>query len=160
WRPQKDAFALGAGATIGTQDGFTVVVRSVLVITLPSFTIMIEGRAGYLTPRAKLADDPPLSPTVVFAPPHGLLSALEAQYDFVPTTLLAHGRVEAYSPFRGGAWHVYLGEKPAARRIVADVLKKLFRADAYVMIDADKTQVGGSIGYALDRKFGPARVTV
>jgi hypothetical protein len=160
WRPQKDAFAFGAGITIGTQDGFTIVVRALLVITLPSFTIMIEGRSGFLTERSKLGENPPLRALVIFDPADGILIAVEAQYEFVANVLFAHGLVEGYFPFHSGAWHVYLGEEPAERRIAADVLKKLFRADAYVMIDGSKTQFGGGIGYALDRRFGPVAVRV
>jgi hypothetical protein len=160
WRPQKDAFAFGAGVTIGTQDGFTIVIRALLVITLPSFTIMIEGRAGFLTDRSKLGEDPPLRALVIFDPADGILISIEAQYEFVANVLFAHGLVEGYFPFHSGAWHVYLGEEPAERRIAADVLKKLFRADAYVMIDGSMTQFGGGIGYALDRRFGPVAVRV
>ncbi len=160
WRPQKDAFALGAGITIGTQDGYTIVVRALLVITLPSFTILIEGRAGFLTERSKLGENPVLRALIVLDPADSILFAIEAQYEFVENVLFAHGVVEGYFPFHSGAWHVYLGEKPANRRIIADVLKKLFRADAYVMIDGTTTEFGGSVGYALDRKFGPVRVKV
>ncbi|MEV6304890.1 hypothetical protein AB0M02_36135 [Actinoplanes sp. NPDC051861] len=160
WRPERDAFAFGAGVTIGTQDGFTIVVRALFVITLPSFTIMIEGRAGFLTERSKLGADPPLRALVIFDPADGILISLEAQYEFVANVLFAHGLVEGYFPFHSGAWHVYLGEEPSERRIVADVLKKLFRADAYVMIDGSQTRFGGGIGYALDRRFGPVAVRV
>jgi hypothetical protein len=160
WVAARDAFALGAGITLGTSDGYTVVARALLVITLPHFLLLIEGRGGFLTQRAGLSDKPPLRALVVLDPTDSILFALEAQYEFVENVLFAHGVVEGYFPFSSGAWHVYLGEKPEDRRIVADVLKRLFRADAYVMIDSTQTQFGGRIGYALDKQFGPLAVTV
>lgn len=160
WVAARDAFALGAGITLGTSDGYTVVARALLVITLPHFLLLIEGRGGFLTQRAALSDKPPLRALVVLDPTDSILFALEAQYEFVENVLFAHGVVEGYFPFSSGAWHVYLGEKPEDRRIVADVLKRLYRADAYVMIDSTQTQFGGRIGYALDKSFGPLAVTV
>jgi hypothetical protein len=160
WTAARDAFALGAGLTLGTSDGYTVVARALLVITLPHFLLLIEGRGGLLTQRAELSDKPPLRALVVLDPTDSILFALEAQYEFVANVLFAHGVVEGYFPFTSGAWHVYLGEKPEDRRIVADILKRLFRADAYVMIDSTRTQFGGRIGYVLDKRFGPLAVTV
>ena len=159
WTPRRDAFALGAGITLGTADGYTVVVRALFVITLPSFALLIEGRAGFLTERSSLSQNPPLR-ILVIIDTESILFAIEAQYEFVENVLFAHGLVEGYFPFKSGAWHIYLGEKPDSRRIVADVLKQLFRADAYVMIDGTKTEFGGKIGYALDKKFGPCGVAV
>ena len=71
--------------------------------------------------------------------------------------LFAHGVVEGDLPFHSGAWHIYLGEKPENRRIVADVLKKLFRADAYVMIDGTKTELVAESATRSTRSSGRSR---
>ncbi|MGV9386150.1 hypothetical protein ACWDRB_60820 [Nonomuraea sp. NPDC003707] len=160
WRPARDAFALGAGVTIGTADGYTIVARTLFVITLPSFLLLIEGRAGFLTQRTQLGAAPALRALIVIDSSDGVLVAVEAQYEFVTNVLFAHGLVEGYFPFHGGGWYVHLGQRDPQKRIVAEVLKKLFRADAYVMVDSTQVQFGGRIGYALDKAFGPVRLAV
>jgi hypothetical protein len=159
WKPEADKFAFGAGITFGTADGYTVVARALLVIT--SDLLMIEGRAGFLTERTNLGENPALRMLVVFEPGESVFLAIDAQYEFVENVLFAQGVVEAFFPFHDGDWYVYLGkDDPASKRIVADVLKRLFRADAYVMITSENTRFGGGIGYGLKKKFGPVGVEV
>jgi len=160
WIPERNKYAFGAGITFGTADGYTIVARALLVVT--SDLLMIEGRAGFLTERANLGENPALRMLVVFEPGESVFIAIEAQYEFVENVLFAQGVIEAFFPFPEGAdWYVYLGQnEPKSKRIVADVLKKLFRADAYVMITAANTTFGGSISYGLRKRFGPVGVEV
>lgn len=159
WVPTRDSFAFGAGITFGTADGYTIVARALLVVT--SDLLLIEGRAGFLTERTELGEDPALRMLVVFEPGQSVFLAIEAQYEFVENVLFAQGVVEAFFPMNGGDWYVNLGVRdPASKRIIADVLKRLFRADGYVMISAAGTEFGGAIGYGLSRKFSPITVEV
>lgn len=159
WAPAEGKWAFGAGITFGTADGYTIAARALFVVT--SDLLLIEGRAGFLTERTNLGQNPALRMLVVFEPGVSLFIAIEAQYEFVANVLFAQGVIEAFFPFNDGDWFVHLGkDDPPSKRIVADVLKKLFRADAYVMIDAEGVRFGGQIGYGLNKKFGPVRVEV
>jgi|GEM_PF-5074751 hypothetical protein len=164
WTDKYLGFALGAGVTLCTTDGFTVLTRSLLVLALPGPLILIEGRAAFLTSRTALSDNPPLRALMVLdlrSDSRSIQLFIEAQYEFVEGILFAHGILDVFSELkRNPNWHIYLGRRePKSKRIQAEVLKKFLRGDAYFQIHPPGIDFGGSVGYKIPtKKIGPVKV--
>ncbi len=163
WTDSRDSLALGAGITLGTADsGFTFAGKVLLVILIPGPMILIEGKAQFLQSRQKLEDDAIFRMLAVLDAKAGtFLLNIQARYKFpdggevIDISALA----EAYFNFNNpAAWHLYLGkDTPEAKRIRADILK-IFKANAYFMIDNKGVLMGFWIGYKKNWKFGPLSV--
>lgn len=166
WTDRYLGFALGAGVTLCTADGFTVSTRALLVLALPGPFVLVEGRAAFLAPPTSLGENPPLRALMVLDLREATRSIqlfIEAQYEFVPDVLFAHGVLEVFAELRENPrWHIYLGERvPKERRVQADVLKKLFLGDAYLEIDQAGLAFGGTVALGLPKKkFGPVTVSL
>lgn len=138
WGPQSSAFAVGAGLTITTTDGFVKGTKGLLILSIPGPILIINGKALVLdglnpNPNA----EPPFSATAIFDGNAGIVQFnLEAQAELVKDVLDAYAGVEAFFDFKNlSNWHVYLGQDtPKDRRIRATVLD-LLEADAYLMLD-------------------------
>jgi hypothetical protein len=164
WTNRYLGFALGAGVTLCTADGFMVGTRALLVLALPGPLVLVEGRAAFLAPRTALGENPPLRALMVLDLREATRSIqlfIEAQYEFVAEVLFAHGVLEVFAELRENPrWHIYLGERaPKERRVQAEVLKKLFLGDAYLEIHQAGVDFGGSVALGLpQKKFGPVVV--
>jgi hypothetical protein len=166
WEPKSRSLALGAGVTIGTlaDNGFTFSGRVLLAIVFPGPILLIEGKASLLKERAGASDDPNFRALAVLDNRAGTFSVgLDAQYKFGSGGELIelHGGAEAFVDFHNASlWHLYLGqEKPREKRIRAQIFK-LFEANSYFMLDANKLALGTWVGYDKSWKFGPLHVTV
>ena len=100
WTDRYLGFALGAGVTLCTADGFTVSTRALLVLALPGPFVLVEGRAAFLAPPTSLGENPPLRALMVLDLREATRSIqlfIEAQYEFVPDVLFAHGVLEVFA---------------------------------------------------------------
>lgn len=162
WRNEKGSLALGAGVTIGTvaDNGFAFAGRFLLGIIFPGPILFIEGRANLLKERASLRSEPLFrSMAVLDARAGSFLVGLDAQYKIDDTGALIEigGGAEAFFDFHNpNAWHLYLGiDEPRERRIRAEIIQRIFEANAYFMLDAQRLRTGAWVGYDKDWKFGP-----
>lgn len=167
WRNQEGSLALGGGVTIGTMadNGYTFAGRFLLGIVFPGPILFIEGRANLLKERASLRDEPMFRALVVLDARAGtFLMGMDAQYKYDDSGALIEvgGGAEAFFDFNNpNAWHLYLGiDEPPERRIRAEIFEKLFEANAYVMLDAQRLKMGAWIGYDKSWKFGPLSVVL
>lgn len=165
WRNEKGSLALGAGVTIGTvaDNGFTFAGRFLLGIIFPGPILFIEGRANLLKERASLRSEPLFRALAVLDARAGsFLVGLDAQYKIDDTGALIEigGGAEAFFDFYNPtAWHLYLGiDEPRERRIRAEIIQRIFEANAYFMLDARRLRTGAWVGYDKDWKFGPLKI--
>ena len=175
WTPQEDAWAGGAGVTIGSSDGKSWSLRALLAVVAPGPVIVIEGRLRLLK-RHEPHAGPPQSTTirglVVLDFDQGdFLLALSVDYRLPESGLLldVHSAGEVFYGHRPGDWHVAIGwPEPISRRVRSRALK-LLDWDAYFVITgrdlvlADRTFPGTALalGYrtGIDKrgKWGPIR---
>ncbi len=164
WTDRYLGFAFGAGITLGTTDGYTVISRALLALAVPGPKIIVEGRAAFLASRQTLSDNPPLRALMILdlaADTRSIQLFIEAQYEFVEGVMFAHGVLEVFSELKENPrWFINLGRKdPKDKRIQAEILKKLVRGDAYFQIQQTGIDFGGSVGYKLGTKnYGPIQV--
>lgn len=166
WVNRKGSLALGAGITIGTvaDNGFTFAGKTIFVIVFPGPILMIEGKANLLKERAKLDEEPIFRTLVVLDGRAGtILAGLDAKYKFADggEVIDISGGAEVFFSFSDPTkWHIYLGEKePKSKRIRAEIFK-MFKANAYFMLDPSRLQMGAWIGFDEDWSFGPVKVYV
>ncbi|MCD2441545.1 hypothetical protein LQ757_04555 [Agromyces sp. SYSU K20354] len=175
WVPAEDAWAAGAGVTIGSSDGKAWSLRALLAVTAPGPVVFIEGRLRLLKTREP-HKGPPRSTTI-----RGLaaldwdqgdfLVALEFDYKLPESGLLldVDAAGEVFYSSRPRDWHVAIGwPEPVSRRVRARALR-LLDWDAYLVVSgrdlelADRVFPGTAvaIGYrtGIDKrgKWGPVR---
>lgn len=175
WAPQEDAWAGGAGVTIGSSDGKAWSLRALLAVVAPGPVIVIEGRLRLLK-RREPHSGPPQSTTirglVVLDFDQGdFLLALEVDYKLPESGLLAdvHAAGEVFYGHRPGDWHVAIGwPEPISRRVRSRALKLLdwdfyFVLTGRDLVLAERTFPGTALalGYrtGIDKrgKWGPIR---
>ena len=167
WGNRQGSLALGAGVTIGTvsDNGYLFAGKFLLGIIFPGPILFIEGRANILKERASLRDEPVFRTLVVLDARAGtFLMGLDARYAFDDTGALIEigGGAEAFFDFHDlSAWHLYLGiDEPRERRIRAFIFEKLFEANAYFMLNAQRLKTGAWVGYQANWAFGPLHVVL
>ncbi|MDP9442766.1 MAG: hypothetical protein M3P34_11460, partial [Actinomycetota bacterium] len=164
WRPKDDAFAVGAGTTIGTvaDNGFSFNTKVLLILLLPGPQLLLQGKASFLKPRPGSQDpaaEGTLEALLVLDVPAKLFQANLAATYRVPHLLTIEGGADvafswAPSP-PADVWHVYVGEKtPVDRRLKASVLQVL-DANAYFMLNRSGILMGAWAGVEKKYKFGP-----
>lgn len=164
--PRPGAFALGAGATIGTQDdGFTASAAIAFMIILPGPVFSLIGRANILSKRI----DGPSGPAnfdamATFDGNTGIFDlVIDAQYS-IPVVLEIQGTAEVYvnpSPpvLPSPVWFLALGKPPHEKRVSARVLD-LFESDGYFVISDTGIVTGFWVGYRNSWSFGPLSVSI
>ncbi len=175
WIPREDAWAAGAGVTVGSSDGKAWSLRALLALVAPGPVIIIEGRLRVLKTREP-HKGPPRSTTIrgltVLDFDQGdFLLALEVDYKLPESGLLldVHAAGEVFYGHRPGDWHLAVGwPEPISRRVRAKALR-LLDWDAYLVITgrdlelAERTFPGTAlaVGYrtGIDKrgKWGPVR---
>ena len=164
WRPERDNFALGSGATIGTasDNGYAVNVDAVFVLVVPGPVIMLEGVGAFLQDRVK--PKPLRNLTLWDARSGQLLINSQGRYplnpdDRIGKVIKATGTSEIFFD-SSGDWHFFFGERdPINKRTRAGILQ-LFEGNSYLMIFPDRVAFGAWIGYDRRWKYGPLRVTL
>ena len=161
--PLPGAFALGAGATIGTSadNGYAVSASITFALLLPGPVVMLIGKARVLSGRATTGQDSGVGLSL------DALAALdfeaetfdldiEARYQ-IPVLLDVEGGAALHVDRRTGVWYFALGLPPHDRRVRARVFD-LFEADAYFVISNRGVALGAYIGYAQQVDLGPVNV--
>jgi hypothetical protein len=168
WINAPGSKAFGAGVTLGVYagNGYVFNGKVLLAIVFPGPIILLEGMANLLKDRDQLTKGDPLfrALAVLDNRAGSLLIGLDVKYQYDKNAgkliKIAAG-TEAYYQFNDPtAWHIYLGIKePREQRIQADILT-LFKADAYLMLNAHQLAMGAWVGYDKSWNFGPLSVTL
>ena len=152
FQPERGALGFGLGVTLGTSpdNGFTVNTKALALLLFPGPTILIAGKASFLSPRSALDgnDEPPFESLLVIEGADGsVLLNIAANYPLIDERVLSiAGDAEAYfSASVPSQWHLYLGQKPLEERISVKALS-LFEALGFLAID----QTGLGTGSASD----------
>ena len=166
WGYKQGGMAFGLGIVIGTafDNGFTFSGKAMLVLSLPGPYLILEGTAKILSERITTVPDTEgmfRALAVLDGREGSFLFGLDAQYKVGSKGELIEigGSAELFVSLSDfSAWHLYLGLKePRDKRIKAEILFHIFRANAYFMIDTRQLAMGSWVGYDFDKKFGPVR---
>jgi hypothetical protein len=163
WRDERNAFALGAGATIGTavDNGYAFHGQFLLALLIPGPVILLDGKSTFLTPRG---GDPQMVSLAVFDGRAGtLLFNVQARYCYPSggELLAVTASSEAFFDFGNPrTWHLYVGmDAPEEKRVRARVLS-LWEANAFLMLDHDGVRMGAMYGYNGRWEYGPLKVVL
>ncbi len=160
--PKPGAFALGAGATIGTEadDGFTVSAAVMLVVMLPGPVISLVGKANILSKRIGGAQqEANFEAMATLDGNAGTFDLMiEAKYK-IPLVLDIEGTAALHVDAPSKQWYFALGKPPKDQRIKARIFD-LFEADSYFVISDSGLITGAWIGYRNSWKFGPLSASV
>lgn len=155
--PKQGAFAIGAGATIGTEadDGYTVSAAIMLVILLPGPVISLIGKANILSKRIGAASqDANFDAMATYDGTSETFDlTIDAQYQ-IPVVLDISGTAELYIEASQGQWFFALGKPPHEQRVKARIFD-LFETDAYFVIGDTGLVTGTWTGYKNSWSFGP-----
>ncbi len=159
WAPHADSFAIAIAATIGTlpDDGFSILLKTMLLVVLPGPIIMLDGSANLLRSRSdagQLAGSPKQDDFRALAVYDGRAGDMQvgiaAHLDYERSggnLLTVEGDANAYFNLHDAtAWHLWLGTKESPLRGI--ILKRILGAgaDAYWMVDSSRLQTGAGIG--------------
>jgi hypothetical protein len=148
------AFALGAGATIGTQDdGFTVSAAIAFVLMLPGPVISFIGKADILSKRiGGPSQDANFQAMATYDGNSSTFDlVIEAHYS-IPVVLDIEATAELY--VAPPDWYFALGKPPHDKRVRARIFD-LFESDAYFVISQSGLVTGTWTGYKNSWSFGP-----
>jgi YVTN family beta-propeller protein len=161
WAPQRDTWAIGAGASISTyaDGGHLFNGKFLLLLVFPGPVFMIDGRGNFLEKPS--ADKEPLFHSLVVLDVKAgyFLIGLDAQwkYDKEGGKLVQiAGSAETFFNFNDPSdWHIYIGkDTPMEQRIRASFAGGM-QANAYFMLDPRALRLGVWIGKNEHYKFGP-----
>lgn len=160
WQPMNDNLAFGVGVKIGTMpdDGTTLNLGAMLVVLIPGPVIMLEGRANLLKQRSDgNAEDGAFYLLAVLDGRAGTFQLnIDVRYNLQDIVEIGGG-LEAFFDFNDSSkWYIYIGRKePVSKRLQAKILKNLFTANTYFMIDPKALQLGASVGVNINETYGP-----
>lgn len=159
--PSAGAFALGAGAVLGTQDdGFTASASISFVLLLPGPVLMLVGKANILSPRI---GGPAVEASFeAMAAYDGNADTfdmtVEAQYQ-VPGIVDVQATAELYVAPRLPLWYLAIGKPPHEQRVSARVLD-LWETDFYFVVSDTGIVAGFWTGYKNTWTFGPLSASI
>lgn len=160
--PEPGAFAIGAGATIGTSadDGFTVSAAITFVLMLPGPVISLIGKANILSKRIGSAQqEANFEAMATFDGNAGTFDlTIDAQYK-IPVVLDIEGTAELFVDTTAPDWYFALGKPPHDKRIKARIFD-LFESDAYFVVGAPGLVTGTWTGYRGAWSYGPLSVSL
>ncbi len=160
WQPMNDNLAFGVGVKIGTlpDDGTTLNLGAMLVVLIPGPVIMLEGRANLLKQRSDdKEEDGAFYLLAVLDGRAGTFQLnIDVRYNLQDIVEIGGG-LEAFFDFNDSSkWYIYIGRKePVSKRLQARILKNLFTANTYFMIDPKALQLGASVGVNINETYGP-----
>lgn len=165
WAPTANAYAIGAGVTIGTyaDNGYEFSGALLLVLSFPGPTILIDGRANLFKKRAALSGgDPEFRALAVIQPGQSFLLGLAAHYKYKDGGELVDikGSAEAFFDFTNADnWHIYLGRKdPKLNARIAAKLFKIFDVNGYFELTPQQLAMGAA--FSFDKKYGFSSLNV
>jgi hypothetical protein len=159
--PVSGAFALGAGAVIGTMDdGFTASASIAFMIILPGPVIIFVGKANILSKRISgPADEANFEAMATYDGNAGTFDlVIDAQYS-IPVVLDVQAEAEFYVDPVAGVWFLAIGKPPHEQRVKARVLD-LFESDLYFVVSNTGLVTGFWIGYQNSWSFGPLSASI
>jgi hypothetical protein len=158
--PSAGAFAIGAGATIGTaaDDGYTASAAIMLVILVPGPVISLIGKANILSKRISGADqDANFEAMATYDGNSGTFDlTIDAQYQ-IPVVLDIEATAEIYVDATNDPtpeWFFAIGKPPHTQRAMARIFD-IFEADAYFVVSNSGLITGTYTGYSGSWSFGP-----
>ena len=175
WVPREDAWAVGAGVSIGSTDGSAWSLKALFAVVAPGPVIIFDGHLKLLETREP--HDGPARSVMIHAlavldwDVGDFLLAFEVDYKLPKSGLLLdiHAAGEVFSGHRPGDWHVAIGwPEPLSRRVRAKALR-LLDWDAYLVVSgrdlvlAERTFPGTALaagyrtGVEWRGKWGPIR---
>ena len=159
-KPMEGAFAIGAGATIGTEadDGYTVSAAVMFVLMVPGPVISLIGKANILSKRIGAASESANFDAMATYDGNSQTFDLmiDAQYS-IPIVLDITATAELY--VGGGEWFFALGKPPHDKRVKARIFD-LFESDAYFVVSNAGLITGTWTGYQNSWSFGPLSASV
>lgn len=160
--PKDNAFAIGAGATIGTSvdDGFTVSAAIMLILELPGPIISLIGKANILSKRlGGASEDANFEAMATFDGNSGTFDlTIDAHYQ-IPIVLDIEATAELYVDANRGEWFFALGLPPHDKRVKARIFD-LFETDAYFVVSNSGLITGTWTGYRNSWSFGPLSASI
>lgn len=164
--PEEGAFAIGAGATIGTSadDGYTVSAAVTLMLMLPGPVIALVGKANILSKRIGGAEqDANFQAMAVYDGGAATFDlSIDAHYE-IPVVLSIDGGAELHvdpnAPAPDPHWFFALGRPPHEKRIKARVFD-VFETNAYLVVSDRGLVTGAWTGYRDGWRFGPLSVSL
>jgi hypothetical protein len=159
--PVSGAFALGAGAVIGTMDdGFTASASIAFMIILPGPVIIFIGKANILSKRISgPADEANFEAMATYDGNAGTFDlVIDAQYS-IPVVLDVQAEAEFYVDPAAQVWFLAIGKPPHEQRVKARVLD-LFESDLYFVVSNTGLVTGFWIGYQNSWSFGPLSASI
>jgi hypothetical protein len=158
--PKRGAFAIGAGATIGTEadDGYTVSAAVMFVLMVPGPVISLIGKAKILSKRIGAASESANFDAMATYDGNSQTFDLtiDAQYS-IPIVLDITATAELF--VGGGEWFFALGKPPHEKRVKARIFD-LFESDAYFVVSNAGLITGTWTGYQNSWRFGPLSASV
>jgi hypothetical protein len=158
--PKRGAFAIGAGATIGTEadDGYTVSAAVMFVLMVPGPVISLIGKAKILSKRIGAASESANFDAMATYDGNSQTFDLtiDAQYS-IPIVLDITATAELF--VGGGEWFFALGKPPHEKRVKARIFD-LFESDAYFVVSNAGLITGTWTGYQNSWSFGPLSASV
>jgi hypothetical protein len=158
--PKQGAFAIGAGATIGTEadDGYTVSAAVMFVLMVPGPVISLIGKAKILSKRIGAASESANFDAMATYDGNSQTFDLtiDAQYS-IPIVLDITATAELF--VGGGEWFFALGKPPHEKRVKARIFD-LFESDAYFVVSNAGLITGTWTGYQNSWRFGPLSASV
>jgi hypothetical protein len=154
--PVPGAFALGAGATIGTQDdGFTASAAIAFMIILPGPIIALVGKADILSPRINSAKgDANFTALATYDGNSETFDLVIQAHYAIPVVLDIEATAELFVDGSSGVWFLALGKPPHEQRVSARIFD-LFETDAYFVVSNTGLVTGTWTGYKNSWSFGP-----
>lgn len=161
--PDAGAFALGAGAAIGTQDdGFTASASIAFVLILPGPVVMLIGQANVLSKRVGgPGEGAEFEAMAVYdGEAETFELTIEAQYS-IPIVLDVQATAELRVDAKPGEelWFLAIGKPPHEQRVSARVLD-LFETDLYFVVSQSGLVTGIWTGYRNSWSFGPLSASI
>ena len=159
--PVGGAFALGAGAVIGTQDdGFTASASIAFILILPGPVIMLIGKANILSPRISgPAEEANFEALATYDGNAGTFDlVIQAQYS-IPVVFDVQATGELYVDPSVPVWYLAIGKPPHEQRVIARVLD-LFESDFYFVVSNTGLVAGFWVGYRNSWSFGPLSASI
>jgi|GEM_PF-1435252 len=160
--PKSGAFAIGAGATIGTEadDGFTASAAIAFILMLPGPVISFIGKANILSKRiGGASEDANFEAMATYDGNAGTFDlTIDAHYS-IPIVLDIEATAELYVDATAGEWYFALGKPPHEKRVKARIFD-LFETDAYFVISDTGLVTGTWTGYKNSWSFGPLSASI
>jgi hypothetical protein len=167
WTDQEGRLAFGASVTIGTlpDNGFSVNARVLVILLIPGPMILIEGKANLVKDRKAVTQGDPLfrALAVIDGEAGTFLVNVEPHFVYPQTgdVLDITGIAEGFFDFNNSdRWYLNVGVRdPREKRIRASIIK-LFKANAYLMLNPERLALGAYVGIDEKYSFGPVGVRV